>query len=159
MVFPLTESPSNSRMIFSAFPAHLVQALRSLICRHGKSVVTCKVRSIFFICSSNCPKIFLSCSCRNFYQLFDDSCRHSSCPFVTVFLLKCQHGTFYPFYFYHLFSGIEALFYDFSVFSVCILLMFNGNIPRKSVCFGNRRRGIRKCFPDYRSFFHFRESV
>ena len=61
--------------------------------------------------------------------------------------------------------------------------MFNGNIPRsvlpgteqtvtvyrsctvkyltehsvdnrkKSVCFGNRRRGIRKCFPDYRSFF------
>ena len=67
-----------------------------------------------------CPLCAKHCSVNNLvcargYQLFDDSCRHSSCPFVTVFLLKCQHGHSI-FLFYHLFSGIEALFMIFLYF-------------------------------------------
>ena len=72
--------------------------------------------------------------CRNFYQLFDDSCRHSSCPFVTVFLFRCQHGHSISL-FYHHFGGIEPLFMNFLFFVRISAFLF--------CCF---RRQIRKFF-------------
>ena len=77
-------------------------------------------------------------------------CQMGQCSEEEQILMKFLYGTM---------PLRDVGVYDFSVFSVCILLMFNGNIPRKISLFRKQKTWNPEVLSGLSEFFHFRESV